>query len=104
MSEKIKTYDEIEEISKAMKAEGKRVGFVTGSFDLMHPGHCRYLQACKKECDFLIAAVSADAAITKRKGEMRPHNPQADRAELIANLEYPALDINKLPNGFSNTV
>ena len=53
-------------------------------FDLLHPGHVRYLQAARAEGDALIVAVNSDRSVRANKGPARPINPEAERAEVLA--------------------
>jgi D-beta-D-heptose 7-phosphate kinase/D-beta-D-heptose 1-phosphate adenosyltransferase len=71
------------------RAEGRKVVFTNGVFDLLHPGHVRYLQAARAEGDVrgvLIVAVNADRSVRANKGPSRPVVPEAERAELVAAL------------------
>ncbi len=71
----------------ALKAKGKKVGFTSGSFDLVHSGHIAYLDEAKKKCDFLIVGVNSDSSIKKYKSEFRPIRKESDRLFLLANLK-----------------
>lgn len=55
-------------------------------FDLLHPGHIRYLQDARREGDALIVAVNSDTSVRAIKGPGRPINPEHERAEVIAAL------------------
>ena len=68
------------------RAAGRTLAFANGCFDLLHVGHVRYLQSAAAEGDRLIVAVNDDASVAALKGEGRPVQPAADRAELIAAL------------------
>ena len=68
------------------RAAGRTLAFANGCFDLLHVGHVRYLQSAAAEGDRLIVAVNDDASVATLKGEGRPVQPAADRAELIAAL------------------
>ena len=68
------------------RAAGRTLAFANGCFDLLHVGHVRYLQSAAAEGDRLIVAVNDDASVATLKGEGRPVQPAADRAELIATL------------------
>ena len=57
-----------------------------GCFDLLHVGHVRFLQEAKKRGDLLIVGVNGDRSVRELKGEGRPVNGEADRAELVAGL------------------
>ena len=69
------------------KARGERVVFTNGCFDLLHPGHSRYLADARGLGDLLIVAVNSDRSVRDLKGEGRPIFPQKERAELLAALE-----------------
>jgi len=65
---------------------GRSLALANGCFDLLHVGHVRYLKASKAEADLLLVAVNADASVRALKGEGRPVQTEADRAEIIASL------------------
>ena len=60
--------------------------FTNGCFDLLHAGHVRYLQAARGLGDALAVGLNGDASVRALKGEGRPINPAADRAEVLAAL------------------
>jgi D-beta-D-heptose 7-phosphate kinase/D-beta-D-heptose 1-phosphate adenosyltransferase len=66
--------------------QGKRVVFTNGVFDILHPGHVRYLQTARGHGDALIVAVNSDRSVRAIKGPERPVNPEAERAEVITAL------------------
>ena len=70
----------------ALKAQGKKVAFANGHFDLLHVGHLRYLQAARAEGDALVVGLNDDASVARLKGPGRPVVPAAERAELLAAL------------------
>ncbi len=65
---------------------GHSVVFTNGVFDLLHPGHLRYLQAARAEGDHLVVGVNSDRSVRANKGPSRPVNPEAERAEVLAAL------------------
>jgi D-glycero-beta-D-manno-heptose 1-phosphate adenylyltransferase len=65
---------------------GKEVVFTNGVFDLLHPGHIRYLQQARCEGDALVVAVNSDRSVRAIKGPSRPINSEHERAELLAAL------------------
>jgi len=69
-----------------LRAEGRRVAFTNGVFDLLHPGHVRYLQAARAEGDALVIAINSDRSVRGNKGPSRPIQPEAERAEVLASL------------------
>ena len=71
----------------AERAEGKRIVFTNGCFDLMHIGHTRYLRAAKELGDILVVGVNSDASVRSLdKAPDRPIVPDAQRAEVLAAL------------------
>ena len=69
------------------RAAGHRVGFTNGVFDLLHPGHTRYLADARREGDVLIVAVNSDRSVrAQNKGTDRPITPEDERAEMLAAL------------------
>jgi len=83
---KIVTADALARVRDALAAEGKKLVFTNGCFDLLHVGHVRYLQAARAMGDALVVAVNGDASVRALKGPTRPVNPEADRAEVLAAL------------------
>jgi D-glycero-beta-D-manno-heptose 1-phosphate adenylyltransferase len=69
-----------------LRRAGKIVVFTNGVFDLLHPGHVRYLQGARSEGDALVVAVNSDASVGAIKGPTRPINPEHERAEVLAAL------------------
>jgi rfaE bifunctional protein nucleotidyltransferase chain/domain len=65
---------------------GRRVVFTNGVFDLLHPGHVRYLRAARDAGDVLIVAINSDRSVRANKGPSRPVTPEAERAELLSAL------------------
>ena len=61
-----------------LRAEGKTIAFTNGVFDLLHPGHVRYLTVARSLGDALIVGLN--------KGPFRPLNPARERAEVLAAL------------------
>jgi D-beta-D-heptose 7-phosphate kinase/D-beta-D-heptose 1-phosphate adenosyltransferase len=65
---------------------GGTVVFTNGVFDLLHPGHVRYLQAARGLGDALIVGVNSDRSVRANKGPDRPVNPEGERAEVLSAL------------------
>jgi rfaE bifunctional protein nucleotidyltransferase chain/domain len=65
---------------------GRTVVFTNGVFDLLHPGHVRYLDAARSLGDALIVGLNGDASVRRNKGPARPITPERERAELLAGL------------------
>jgi D-beta-D-heptose 7-phosphate kinase/D-beta-D-heptose 1-phosphate adenosyltransferase len=69
-----------------VRNERRRVVFTNGVFDLLHPGHVRYLQAARRHGDALIVAVNSDRSVRVNKGLSRPITREHERAEILAAL------------------
>jgi len=69
-----------------LKRQGRRVVFTNGCFDLLHPGHTRYLGAARKLGDVLVVALNSDRTVRALKGPNRPIIPGTERAEVVAAL------------------
>jgi len=68
------------------RAAGKTIVHCHGCFDIVHPGHIRYLQFAKNQGDLLLVSLTGDPHVSK--GESRPYVPQELRAENLAALEF----------------
>ena len=71
----------------ALRRRGKRIVFTNGCFDLIHPGHVRYLRKAKQLGDVLVVALNSDASVRRLKGPTRPLVRQRDCCEVMAALE-----------------
>ena len=70
------------------KANGRRIVFTNGCFDLLHVGHVTYLRNAKKMGDILVVGVNSDDSVRRLKGESRPINCCEDRMELLSSLDF----------------
>jgi len=85
---KIKDLHGIKEEIERLKAKGQKIVFTNGCFDILHPGHSRYLSSARELGDYLLVAVNSDRSVRAIKGEGRPIMPQAVRTELVAALSF----------------
>jgi D-beta-D-heptose 7-phosphate kinase/D-beta-D-heptose 1-phosphate adenosyltransferase len=72
----------------ALRAQGKKIAFTNGCFDILHVGHIRYLREAKKTADVLVLALNSDSSVRSIKGEKRPVVGEQERAEIMAALEF----------------
>ena len=72
--------------ARAVHSRGGTVVFTNGVFDLLHPGHVRYLEDARQLGDALIVGINSDRSVRRNKGEERPIVPEGERAELLAAL------------------
>ncbi len=86
MAEGAVSKEDLKTILEEACAEGKRVVFTNGCFDIIHPGHVRYLRKARALGDLLVVGLNSDASVSRLKPG-RPVNSQSDRAEVLAALE-----------------
>lgn len=85
--DKLKSLSELKRFVESEKAQGKRIVFANGCFDLLHVGHIRYLKEAKQQGDLLIVGLNSDDSVRKLKGEGRPILDEQGRAVLLSALE-----------------
>ena len=79
------TRDKLLEILKTF--QDKKIGFTSGTFDLLHDGHVAYLAEAKKRCDILIVGVNSDLSVKTYKDSSRPIVPEESRAAVLNGLK-----------------
>jgi D-glycero-beta-D-manno-heptose 1-phosphate adenylyltransferase len=81
------TRDQAVSFVHELRRDGRVVVFTNGVFDILHPGHVRYLTQARRQGDALIVGINSDASVRRlSKGPGRPLNPAEERAELLAAL------------------
>ena len=86
MIEKILSPGQMLRERQRLRADGKRLVFTNGVFDLLHVGHVRYLEQARALGDALLVAINSDRTVRELKGPDRPVFDQAERAEILAAL------------------
>ena len=85
---KVLTHELAIDVAQRLRAEGRRLVFTNGCFDILHAGHCDYLQKARSYGDALMVAVNTDASVQRQqKGPGRPINTLADRMAVLAALQ-----------------
>jgi rfaE bifunctional protein nucleotidyltransferase chain/domain len=85
-SSKVFSGTEILRLAETERRAGRRLVLANGAFDLLHVGHVRYLEAARREGDWLAVAVNSDRSVARAKGASRPILPEQERAEIVAAL------------------
>ncbi len=83
---KVVSLDQLQQARAQLRLQGQTVVFTNGCFDLLHPGHVRYLQQARQLGDVLIVALNSDRAVQALKGATRPILKENERAEVMAAL------------------
>jgi D-glycero-beta-D-manno-heptose 1-phosphate adenylyltransferase len=86
LQERIVTVADAVRFVERLRADGKTIVFTNGVFDLLHPGHVRYLGHARTLGDALIVGVNSDASVRANRGPGRPITPQQERAEILSAL------------------
>lgn len=79
--------NELQAIRAELKAQGKKVVFTNGCFDILHAGHVDYLAKARACGDVLILGLNSDASVRLIKGEKRPIVPEHERAFILSQLK-----------------
>ncbi|MFO7783445.1 MAG: D-glycero-beta-D-manno-heptose 1-phosphate adenylyltransferase [Desulfatiglandales bacterium] len=85
---KIRTLEAMHDEVARLRRNGRRLVFTNGCFDLLHPGHTRYLYSARALGDYLIVAVNSDRSVRSIKGAGRPIMPEDARTEVLASLGF----------------
>jgi len=80
------TRDELAVAVAAAKANGERVVFTNGCFDILHAGHVTYLEEAAALGARLVVAINDDASVTRLKGTGRPVIPVEGRCRVLEGL------------------
>jgi D-beta-D-heptose 7-phosphate kinase/D-beta-D-heptose 1-phosphate adenosyltransferase len=84
--QRLVTLEELTALLRDRRAAGERVVLTNGTFDILHVGHVRYLEAARAMGDILVVGINSDASARGYKGPGRPVVPQDERAEIVAAL------------------
>jgi rfaE bifunctional protein nucleotidyltransferase chain/domain len=88
LAEKIVSPTRLKELVDSWKAEGKKIVFTNGCFDLLHAGHIAYLSEAAGLGDKLIVGLNSDSSVQCIKGPQRPINNEHTRASLLASMFF----------------
>ena len=83
---KLAPVDEVIRTAERWRAQGLRIGFTNGCFDLLHPGHVQLLSRARAACDRLVVGLNSDASVKRLKGPQRPIQAESARATVLGSL------------------
>ncbi|MBE3110445.1 MAG: D-glycero-beta-D-manno-heptose 1-phosphate adenylyltransferase [Acidobacteria bacterium] len=83
---RVMSLDQAADLVARLRADDRTVVFTNGVFDLLHPGHVRYLADARRLGDALVVGLNSDRSVSAIKGPDRPVTPEAERAEILAAL------------------
>lgn len=73
---------------KKFRAQGKKIAFTNGCFDLLHPGHIKLLEEAKKSANILIVGLNSDKSVRLNKGDNRPILKEKERLTILSSISY----------------
>ena len=85
---KIHTKNEIAELTTHLRAEGKKIVFTNGCFDIVHLGHVDYLEKARNLGDFLVVGLNTDSSVSRIKGPARPVCDEKSRSRVMASFGF----------------
>lgn len=85
---RILTAEELKPVIEARRTAGAVIVLTNGVFDLIHPGHIRYLRDARALGGLLVVAVNSDDSVHRLKGPERPLLPLDERMRILAALEF----------------
>jgi D-beta-D-heptose 7-phosphate kinase/D-beta-D-heptose 1-phosphate adenosyltransferase len=83
---RILTPEEARQERDQLRAQGRKLVFTNGCFDILHRGHTEYLAFARAQGDALVVGLNSDSSVRRAKGPTRPVNPEADRAFVLGSL------------------
>jgi D-glycero-beta-D-manno-heptose 1-phosphate adenylyltransferase len=83
---KLMTVEEMRTERDKLVAQGKKLVFTNGCFDILHRGHVTYLAFARNQGDALVVGLNTDASVRANKGDDRPINSEQDRAFVLGSL------------------
>jgi D-beta-D-heptose 7-phosphate kinase/D-beta-D-heptose 1-phosphate adenosyltransferase len=84
---KLKSLEELVRVVAGLKAEGKKIVWTNGCFDILHAGHITYLLNAARQGDVLVVGLNSDESVRENKGPSRPVVREQDRALILSALE-----------------
>jgi D-beta-D-heptose 7-phosphate kinase/D-beta-D-heptose 1-phosphate adenosyltransferase len=78
--------DGLAPLAAQLRARGKRIVTLNGSFDLLHAGHLHILEDARRQGDVLIVGLNSDASVKRYKSADRPLVGEGDRARMLLGL------------------
>ena len=87
-TKKIMSWTFAQSTVRAWQAEGKKVVFTNGCFDLLHFGHIHYLCAARDLGDKLVLGLNNEESVRRLKGEHRPIQDEVTRAHALAAMHF----------------
>jgi rfaE bifunctional protein nucleotidyltransferase chain/domain len=82
----VASHEKLDKYIEALRILQQRIVLTSGTFDLLHVGHAKYLEVARSYGDVLVVGVDSDSKVRKRKGPERPVVPEVERVNMLAHL------------------
>ena len=93
MTDRLTNYGEVVASIRATAGAARRIGFVSGNFNIVHPGHLRLLKFAREQSDFLVVGVYPDT----NPGVTMPADMRAEGVSALSHVDFVArLDGNAI--------
>ena len=86
--EKLLSPEELLGVLDEHRRKGEKIAFTNGCFDVLHPGHVKFLAFAKNCGDVLVVGLNSDSSVASLKGDNRPILTQAERSTVLAAIEH----------------
>ncbi|MEZ0261679.1 MAG: pantoate--beta-alanine ligase [Alphaproteobacteria bacterium] len=84
---KVKSLEDLTAQAEEWRAAGKTIGFTSGVYDILHPGHISFLEDANRGCDVLVVVIASDRTVKEQKGPEKPYITELKRAQTLAALD-----------------
>ena len=84
--DKLTSPEDLSRICEELRAQGKRIVWTNGCFDILHTGHITYLQRSARVGDILVLGINSDRSVRANKGPERPINDERERSIILSAL------------------
>jgi D-glycero-beta-D-manno-heptose 1-phosphate adenylyltransferase len=88
IAQKVQSWERIRATAAGWRAEGQRIVFTNGCFDILHYGHIHYLAQARDLGDRLVVGLNSETSVRRLKGPGRPINDELTRQHLLAALAF----------------
>tara|TARA_Y100000589_G_C27084987_1_gene601341 strand:+ start:193 stop:696 length:504 start_codon:yes stop_codon:yes gene_type:complete len=86
----LKLFNNVDDLNSKLSTfpKTKKIVYTYGAWDLVHPGHLKFLLRARSLGDFLVVGIISDKQIRSFKGEERPLQPQSDRSLIVSSFSF----------------
>lgn len=79
--------DKNQKIDEFKSSINPKIGFIAGSFDIIHPGYIHMFRKIKNQCDYLIVGLHSDPSL-ERSHKLKPILNIQERIDILSSLIF----------------